>query len=77
IATQVGGLPELVKDGYNGYLVQLNLDSVVKAIRRLAKSPELVKTMGTNSYTSAQENFTLETAILKYKNLINQIIENS
>ena len=77
IATQVGGLPELVKDGYNGYLVQPNLNSVVKAIRMLAKSPELVKTMGNNSYTSAQENFTLETAILKYKNLINQIIENS
>ena len=77
IATKVGGLPELVKDPYNGFLVNQRLMSVNLALRSLINHPELVAQMGENSRKMGQEAFSVNTAIEEYKNLINQIIENS
>ena len=66
IASNVGGIPELIKDGWNGYLIEDN-DSIklAKVIQELIlDSTGMCKALGDNSFTlfsqrfSAQQMFT-------------------
>lgn len=49
IAGLVGGLTDLVIQGYNGYLIEVDKDNLKKAIVELIKSPDLRKAMGKNA----------------------------
>ena len=56
IATDVGSVKELVKDGGNGFLVQpVDIDALTKAIFNLAGDRERAKKMGFNSKRLIQE----------------------
>ncbi|MFH1030905.1 MAG: glycosyltransferase family 4 protein [bacterium] len=60
VATDVGGNPEIVKDGGNGYLVQAkNRNALAEKIRVILKNKELRERMGGASYKMA-DNFSLE-----------------
>jgi len=50
VATPVGGVPEVIKDGETGILLKsLNPNDIVEAVERLLKTPELAKTTGKNA----------------------------
>ena len=50
IATNIGSLPELVKDGYNGYLFDPgDVNDLINAIKRL-DDDRVVDEFGSNSY---------------------------
>lgn len=50
ISTNVGGIPEIVKDGYNGFLVNPgDLNGIHKAILTFIENPTLLNTLGDNS----------------------------
>ena len=56
IATDVGSVRELVKDGENGFLVQPgDVDALTKALLILAGNPERAKKMGLRSKQLIQE----------------------
>ena len=58
IATRVGGIPDIIKDGINGFLIeQRNFKSLVERILRLADDRELRIKIGINGYKSVKENF--------------------
>lgn len=60
IATNVGGNPEVVRDGYNGLLVEYNnKEQLKKAILKLWRDKELQKKFIENGYKTL-EKFTLE-----------------
>ncbi|SRR5579871_400324 len=46
IASNVGGIPEIVSDGETGFLVENNVDAIRDAIKRLGKDPARARAMG-------------------------------
>ncbi len=61
VCTDVGGNPELVEDGRNGFLVPASDHAAMaKAILRILDSPELMKKMGKESFKKARDMFGLD-----------------
>lgn len=66
IATNVGGLPEVVKDGSTGLIVPPgNVDALCNAIKYLVKNPEVRIKMGENARARVLEHFTIEKNVRK------------
>ncbi|MBN1585103.1 glycosyltransferase family 4 protein [Candidatus Uhrbacteria bacterium] len=59
IATPVGGVPELVEDGVNGWLAE-NEDELAEKIVRLAENPEIAVTAGQKLREKVLRDFTEE-----------------
>lgn len=58
IATRVGDVPEVVRDGENGLLVEPNdRDALVHAVVRFLDEPELARTCAENARKYARERF--------------------
>ena len=61
IATRVGASREVVRDGYNGFLVPPgNADQFARAMIHLMFEPELRKLMGQRSLSMIEERFSLK-----------------
>ncbi|MEM1325247.1 MAG: glycosyltransferase [Bacteroidota bacterium] len=60
VSTNVGGIPELVKDGKGGFLcTPRDVEDLVAAIRRLQEKPELLQRFGTHNRKIIQQKFSL------------------
>jgi glycosyltransferase involved in cell wall biosynthesis len=65
IASNVGGIPELVKNGENGLLVApANPAELAQAIQRLVENPAEAERMGSDGRARMEKKFTLERKIL-------------
>ena len=61
VATDSGGVPTLVENGYNGYLVSMrNVDELDNRISELLANPQLRDKMGTNAREFVSENHSWE-----------------
>ncbi len=60
ISNNIGALPDLVINDFNGYLVDNNIEGYAKAICKLLDTPEKCIKMGQNGYELAKEKFTWE-----------------
>ncbi len=61
IATNGGGVPEIVVDGTTGILVEMgNADAMAKAIEYLLDNPDLRKSMGKAGRVRALDHFTVQ-----------------
>jgi glycosyltransferase involved in cell wall biosynthesis len=70
VATEVGGIPELVKSGDNGLLIApADPVSLARAIRYLADNPEESERMGRRGRKRIEEQFTLERKIAETEKL--------
>ena len=74
ISTRVGNMPEVIVDGYNGYLVERNVNAIVEAIGKL-KRTDLVK-MSLNARQSILNGWTWKQQIKKYEQLFSGISKN-
>lgn len=73
IATKVGGIPELVKDRVEGFLIPPNdVHSLAKAIITLTTDRELAKKFGSNARKKA-EMFRTENIVKEYVKLLNAV----
>jgi glycosyltransferase involved in cell wall biosynthesis len=62
VASEVGGLPEVVEDGRSGIVVPpANAGAIATAIRRLAESAELRSQMSAAARARAVESYSMET----------------
>jgi glycosyltransferase involved in cell wall biosynthesis len=78
IATKVGGIPELVKDGDNGLLVApAHPAALAHAIQQLADHPEQADRMGQRGRERMEEQFTLERKILETERLCYALLQKS
>ncbi|OGR89186.1 MAG: hypothetical protein A2992_10025 [Elusimicrobia bacterium RIFCSPLOWO2_01_FULL_59_12] len=70
VATQVGGMEELVTDGVDGYLVPLR-DTAAAAGRlaALLQQPSLRETMGRAAYAKVTKSFNLDNTVREYEKL--------
>ena len=72
IASRVGGLPEIVRDGDNGLLIDAaSPDQLEQAILRLYEDPDLRRTMGSRGRAFSQD-FTADAMAAKYLELYQQ-----
>lgn len=70
VATRVGGTPEVVVDGENGRLVELNNGpELVHAAVDLLKNEDKRKCLGRRARASVENAFNLERICLRYENI--------
>jgi glycosyltransferase involved in cell wall biosynthesis len=75
IASNVGGIYTLVKDGVNGFLVSSRNPSAISvAIHKFLKDPSLLKKMGREGQRMAQEYFSLNKMASQTRSLYAQIL---
>jgi glycosyltransferase involved in cell wall biosynthesis len=76
VATNVGGIPELVQDGDNGLLVPpANSAALASAIQHLADNPETSRRMGMRGRKLIEERFTLDRKIAETEQLCSLLLQ--
>jgi len=76
VATNVGGIPESVIDGYNGFLVPpKDPRAFADRILELVDNPDLRIRMGERSRKIAEEKYSLESMVNKVEELIDTLIK--
>jgi glycosyltransferase involved in cell wall biosynthesis len=75
IATQVGGLPDLVFPGLNGLLVPAGEpDQLANAILQLVVCPQMRYSMQADSFRLAQENFDIEKLVYRLLDIYQTVL---
>jgi glycosyltransferase involved in cell wall biosynthesis len=75
VATNCGGIPELVSDGKTGFLVPINApESLSEKILDMIKDRNRMKEMGNIALTRFDENYRAETYTLHFENLYRELI---
>ena len=75
VASDVGGLPEVVRDKETGFLVPAkDFQAIADKIRLLHDQPELRKNMGKKAGVIARERFDIQNQISKVISVYEQIL---
>tara|TARA_B100000586_G_scaffold83807_1_gene59367 strand:- start:2002 stop:2280 length:279 start_codon:yes stop_codon:yes gene_type:complete len=76
VATNVGGIPEMMIDGKTGFLVQQgNHEQLVKKLTLLLEDKELAKKMGSNGHKFIEETFNWELIAKKFIKIIESYLK--
>lgn len=76
ISTPVGGIPEAVKDGVNGFLIQPgDYKALAEKIDLLANDKELKEKMGQESLRIAKEKFDINVIINQLKEIYDELLK--
>jgi glycosyltransferase involved in cell wall biosynthesis len=77
ICTNVGGAPDIIKEGYNGYLVDVgDTDAMAKYSLKLLKDEDLFLQMRKNARKSMVDGFKWHDMVDNYLKLYEQILED-
>lgn len=77
VSTAVGGVPEVIEDGVNGYLVQPNdAKSLASGIERAISDFARFETLGTNAYSLIKEKFSFTIHAEKIQNIYSEVLDN-
>lgn len=75
IATRVGAIPSLIKDGENGLLVApKDSEGLRNTIASLLDDPERRRRMGDQAHAWVSRNYTSETMALKYREMYDDVL---
>lgn len=74
IASRVGGLPEVIAHGENGWLTENNPHDVASAMRRLLDDEPLALRLAANARRTIQERFTVDQMIEKTRAVYEQVL---
>lgn len=77
ICTNVGGMTNIVLDGYNGLMITPNEEALYQALSTLINDAELRSKLQKNAYQTAKDAFSLTIWEKKWTKLIKQITPNS
>jgi glycosyltransferase involved in cell wall biosynthesis len=76
VATDVGGIPELIREGENGILVPpKDPRALARAIERLARDPEERRRLGERGRRLIEERFTLQRKIIETEQLCESFLQ--
>jgi glycosyltransferase involved in cell wall biosynthesis len=75
IASCVGGIPEIIQDGVNGYLVvkEMDADAISKKITTLASSPDIYAHMARQALDTYSTHFSIESCGQSYLSLFREL----
>jgi L-malate glycosyltransferase len=75
IGTNVGGIPEIIRDGVNGFLVPpRSPEDLAEKILFLLKNPALMEKMGNTNAVEAKEKYDLQVKAKKIMQLYNETL---
>jgi len=66
IATRVGGIPEAIKNGKNGILVEPNVDKIAEKIKYLLENKQLAEELGRNAKKTVEDYFTWDRSAQRF-----------
>ncbi len=76
VVTAVGGNPEVVQNGVNGFLVPSDDEqAVADALFKLYENPDLRKKMGQAARQVVEEKFSVTAMVQKYQNLYERVLK--
>jgi glycosyltransferase involved in cell wall biosynthesis len=75
IGTKVGGIPDQIIDGYNGFLVPpRDPEAIAQKILYISENPEKTKEMGKKARQLAEEKFNIEIRVKKIVTLYKELL---
>lgn len=74
IGTNVGGITNIIIDGYNGLIINPKEEELINALEMLIKNKELRKKLSQNSYQIVKDSFSYESWCEKWLNIIEKQI---
>jgi glycosyltransferase involved in cell wall biosynthesis len=75
IGTKVGGIPEMIKDGITGFVVERdNAADLCDKIKYFINNPDKVKEMGINGNNYFLQNFSEECYMKNYSRMLSEIL---
>lgn len=78
VATGVGGIPEIVKDGETGYLVEPgNIDQLTSRLEALATDPDLAQRLGSTALEFASSRLTWAANARQYDAIYEMLAQRS
>jgi glycosyltransferase involved in cell wall biosynthesis len=76
VATNVGGIPDIVVDGQTGLLAEpANPESLANAILRLHRNPALASKLAANARELVESRFSWESVVDRFDTLFRQLLE--
>jgi glycosyltransferase involved in cell wall biosynthesis len=70
IGSRVGGIPELIKDGVNGFLIAPgDAEALAEKLRWVLKNPDKARAMGRSARVFAQQTFSTENYVKGYRQI--------
>lgn len=74
LATQVGGIPEMIEDGVNGLFIERNIDSIRQGLERLLYEPGLVERLREGARRTFLEKFNISAVAAAYDRVYDQAL---
>jgi len=74
ISNRIGNMPEFIKDGYNGFLVDRYVDAYVEKINYLANNRDKLIEMGNNARKTVEEGWTWKIQAENYRRMFREIL---
>ncbi|MFA5014470.1 MAG: glycosyltransferase family 4 protein [Actinomycetota bacterium] len=74
VATKIGGIPEMVKDGYNGFLCEANKKSLVDKILYVYENKNRLGHIVENAMKSVREEFNIGSQVTQTEKIYNKIL---
>ncbi|WP_075982109.1 N-acetyl-alpha-D-glucosaminyl L-malate synthase BshA [Bacillus massilinigeriensis] len=70
IGTNIGGIPEVIEDGYNGYLCPLgDIDTISRKALSILENDEKLQEMSSNSIKIVHERFLADMIVSQYEEI--------
>ncbi len=78
VATNVGGTKEIVKDNFNGFLIEpMNNEQFIEKVSYLLDNVDILLEMGNNSLEIAKEKLELEKNVSQITDLYQEILQTT
>jgi glycosyltransferase involved in cell wall biosynthesis len=75
VASRIGGLPEAIRHGENGLLVENDAASIAAAIRTLMDGGDLARRMGEAARRTVLEKFTVDHMVRRTMDVYSQVLD--
>ena len=76
ISNRIGNMPEFIKDGYNGFLLnERSVEAYVEKLNYLNDNRDHLKEMGKNARKTVEENWTWKIQAEGYRKMFNGILK--
>ena len=76
ISNRIGNMPEIIKDGYNGFLVEKNVDAYVEKIEYFKNNRDELIRMGRNARKSILNGWTWKEQSENYRTMFRTILKD-
>lgn len=77
LGTKIGGIPEVIRDGINGHIIELgDIKAASMRLLELLENDSLRKQMGTQAVHMIKDHFQTEHIVNQYEDLYYSLLEN-